>query len=184
MVKQGSYYFSLLSKASTQGVHCPGHVRYVALRHGRVVIPAQLSGPQPAEDAEGAGRENCRNRTRNQASPRWRSFPSTSLLCGPAATCSWFSRSICPLISPALPPQPFLLREQPESLGSGIQILIAFKKKKIQRAKKHVQRALRAVMPFTTPALLATQTQSLQRELIKTATGIHKTGVTTQQAAC
>lgn len=119
-----------------------------------------------------------------RAPPRWRSFPSTSLLCGPAATCSWFSRSICPLISPALPPQPFLLREQPESLGSGIQILIAFKKKKIQRAKKHVQRALRAVMPFTTPALLATQTQSLQRELIKTATGIHKTGVTTQQAAC
>lgn len=39
-------------------------------------------------------------------------------------------------------------------------------------------------MPFTTPALLAIQTQSLQRELIKTETGIHKTGVTTQQAAC
>lgn len=75
MVKQGSYYFSLLSKASTQGVHCPGHVRYVALRHGRVVIPAQLSGPQPAEDAEGAGRENCRNRTRNQGSSSLKKFP-------------------------------------------------------------------------------------------------------------
>lgn len=114
--------------------------------------------------------------------PQWRSFPSTSQLCGPAATCSWFSPPICPLISPALPPQPFLLTEQPGSLGSGIQILTA--SKKIHRAKKHVQRALRAVMPFTTPALLAVQTQSLQRELIKTATGIHKTGVSTQQAAC